>query len=213
MGDSLALIREKLVDLEMDDCLAAVKQALTSGLTGWEIVDKSLGIGMREVGDLFEQGEYFLGELMMAGNIMADAMEILKETLDESLHKQKGKVILATVRGDMHDLGKNLVKMMLDSSGIEVVDLGVDVDAETIVQTVKKTGAGAVGLTMLLTPGVDAMREVGRALEAVGLRHDVKIAIGGAATNQKLADDLGYEAYGENAAKAVRIFENFLQLS
>jgi len=213
MGDSLALIREKLVDLEMDDCLAAVKQALTSGLTGWEIVDKSLGIGMREVGDLFEQGEYFLGELMMAGNIMADAMEILKETLDESLHKQKGKVILATVRGDMHDLGKNLVKMMLDSSGIEVVDLGVDVDAETIVQTVKKTGAGAVGLTMLLTPGVDAMREVGRALEAAGLRHDVKIAIGGAATNQKLADDLGYEAYGENAAKAVRIFENFLQLS
>ncbi len=213
MEESLASIRQHLVDLDLDQCLASVRQALSTGVTSWDIVDNGLGVGMHEVGDLFETGEYFLGELMMAGNIMADAMDILKDTLDMSQRQQKGKVILATVKGDLHDLGKKMVGMMLESAGFEVIDLGVDVAAEKIVQTVKQTGARAVGLTMLLTPGVESMREVGHALDTAGLRDQVKIAIGGAATNQKLANDMNYEAYGENAAKAVRIFESLLESS
>jgi len=211
MNESLASIKKNLIELDMDPCLEAVAQALASGVKSWDIVDNGLSAGMQEVGDLFEQGEYFLGDLIMAGNIMADAMEILKDTFDDSQRQKKGKVILATVQGDMHDLGKKLVGMMLNSSGFEVIDLGVDVSAETIVQTVKKTGARAVGLTMLLTPGVEAMKAVGQALETAGLRDQVKIAIGGAACHQRLATELNYEAYGENAAKAVRIFENLLK--
>ncbi len=109
MGDSLAAIKTNLVDLDLDQCLASVRKALESGVTGWQIVDESLSIGMREVGDLFEKGEYFLGELMMAGNIMAEATELLPDTLDVTQKQLKGKVILATVKGDLHDLGKTLV--------------------------------------------------------------------------------------------------------
>jgi len=169
--------------------------------------------GVKEVGNLFENGEYFLGELVMAGNIMKDVMELLEDKFDKAVKGLKGKVILATVKGDIHDLGRKIVGMMLNASGFEVIDLGSDVDAETITKSVKETGAKAMGLNMLLTTAIESMNEVNDSLNEAGLRNNVKIAIGGASTNQKVADDLGFDAYGENAAKAVRIFEELLGVS
>jgi methanogenic corrinoid protein MtbC1 len=210
MNESLGVVKKALVDVDLAACLAAIELSLESGVSSWEIVDGSLAEGMREVGDLFEAGEYFLGELVMAGNIMKEAMVLLKGGFDKTVRSKRGKVILATVQGDMHDLGKNLVGMMLDAAGFEVIDLGVDVPAGKIIETAQNTGARAVGLTMLLTPGIDSMREVRAAIQASGLKGRVHVAIGGAATSQRLADQMGFEAYGENAVKAVRIFERLL---
>lgn len=210
MKESLGTVKKALVDVDLDACLAAIEASLASGVSSWEIVDQALSDGMREVGDLFEAGEYFLGELVMAGNIMKEAMDLIKDGFEAGSREKRGTVILATVQGDMHDLGKNLVGMMLDSAGFDVIDLGVDVPAGKIVETAQKTGARAVGLTMLLTPGIDSMREVGDAIAEAGLKGQVRVAIGGAATNQRLADQMGFEAYGENAVKAVRIFKELL---
>ncbi|MCP4750384.1 MAG: cobalamin-binding protein [Proteobacteria bacterium] len=213
MKESLQKVITTLVDLDYDACFEAISQSLEAGASAWEIVNDGLGVGMKEIGDLFEKGEYFLGDLVMAGNIMTDATELLKDKLGEDRQTTKGTVILATVKGDMHDLGKNIVGMMLKASGFEIVDLGVDVDADKILKSVKETKAGAIGLTMLLTTSIAAMQEIGTALKEAGLRDQVKVAIGGASTNQKLADQLGFDAYGENAAQAVGIFENLLGVS
>ncbi len=210
MNETLMNVMKAVVDLDSDASLAAVQNCLEEGVPAWNIVNEGLNPGMKEVGDLFEKGEYFLGDLVMAGNVVKDVMEVLEDRFDKAGAKQKGKIILATIKGDVHDLGKNIVGMMLDASGFDIIDLGTDVDADRIVEAVKKTGAGGIGLTMLLTTGIAALKEVGDALREAGLRDKVKVAIGGASTNQKLADDMGFEAYGENAAKAVRIFEDLL---
>lgn len=213
MEDALFNVVKTLVELDYDACLDEVQKSLDADIPAWEIVDGGLSEGMKQVGDLFEAGEYFLGELIMAGNIMKEAMELLKDHFDADLQGQKGKVILATIKGDMHDLGKNIVALMLNASGYEIIDLGVDVEAKQIVKAVKKTKARGIGLTMLLTTGITAMKEVAAEITEAGLRDSVKIAIGGASTNQDLADKLGFDAYGENAVKAVRIFDELLAVS
>ncbi len=213
MDESLQNITTTLVDLDMDACLDTIRNSLDAGIAAWDIVETGLGTGMKEIGELFEQGEYFLGDLVMAGNIMNDAMELLEDKFDKGKQGQKGKVILATIKGDMHDLGKNIVGIMLKASGFDVIDLGVDVDADRILKSLKETKAGGIGLTMLLTTGIEAMKEVRDGLVKAGLRDSVKVAIGGASTNQKLAEQLGFDAYGENAVEAIRIFEGLLQPS
>jgi len=213
MNATIPAVIKALADLDYDGCLAAVKNAMEHGVPAWDIVNEGFNAGMREVGSRFEKGDYFLGELVMAGNIMKDVMALLEDKFDKADAGSKGKVILATVKGDIHDLGRKIVGMMLQSSGFEVIDLGSDVDAETITKSVKKTGAKGIGLNMLLTTAIESVNEVIASLKEAGLRNRVKIAIGGASTNQELADDLGLDAYGENAVKAVRIFEELLGVS
>jgi len=213
MHEALQKAAKAIVDFNSDACIEAVNQCLDSGISAWEVVSEGLSIGMKEVGQFFENGEYFLAELVMAGDVMKDVMKVLEDKFDKCTKGQKGKVILATIKGDVHDLGKNIVGMMLSASGFDVIDLGTDVDAETIVDSVKKTGARGIGLTMLLTTAVGSMKEVTDALIEAGLRDKVKIAIGGASTSEKLAKDLGFDAYGDSAAKAVDIFEKLFEIS
>jgi 5-methyltetrahydrofolate--homocysteine methyltransferase len=213
MHEALQKAAQAIVNFDSDECIKAVTQCLASGISAWDVVHEGLSVGMKEVGRLFEKGDYFLAELVMAGDVMKDVMQILEDKFDKSQRGRRGKVILATIKGDVHDLGKNIVGMMLSAAGFEVIDLGTDVDADTIVGSVKRTGAGGIGLTMLLTTAVGSMKEVAEALIEAGIREKVKVAIGGASTNEKLAKDLGFDAYGDSAAKAIDIFEKLLGVS
>jgi 5-methyltetrahydrofolate--homocysteine methyltransferase len=213
MKEGMMAISKAVVDINFDGCLEKVKECLENGASTVEIIEEGLSPGMRMVGELFEKGEYFLGELVMAGDLMDEAMELLEDKIEVTDRGKKGKVILATVEGDIHEIGKNIVGMMLSASGFEVIDLGIDVKAEKIVESVKKTNAKGLGLTMLLTTAIGGAHDVVEALKEAGLRDKVKIAIGGACTNEQLAKDLGMDAYGANAVQAVRIFDDLLGVS
>jgi corrinoid protein of di/trimethylamine methyltransferase len=213
MKEAMKEISKAVVDINFDACHEKVKACLANGASAVEIIEEGLSPGMTMVGDLFEKGEYFLGELVMAGDLMAEAMEFLEGKFDVTGREKKGKVILATVEGDIHEIGKNIVGMMLSASGFEVIDLGIDVKAKKIVESVMKTNAKGLGLTMLLTTAIGSANEVVEALKEAGLRDKIKIAIGGACTNDQLAKDLGMDAYGSNAVQAVRIFNDFFGVS
>ena len=213
MKDTMSDIRQAVADINFDVCLEKVKECMANGVSATEIIEEGLSPGMTMVGDLFEKGEYFLGELVLAGDLMSEATTLLEDTFEITGRAKKGKVILATVEGDIHEIGKNIVGMMLSASGFEVIDLGIDVKAEKIVEAVMKTNAKGLGLTMLLTTAIDSAKKSVEALTEAGLRDTIKIAIGGACTNDHVADALKVDAYGSNAVQAVRIFDDFLSAS
>ncbi|MFX0188264.1 MAG: B12-binding domain-containing protein [Candidatus Hodarchaeota archaeon] len=198
-------ITELVIELEIDDIADAVKEALeTDGKDPYDVLN-ALTEGMDEVGRRYEAEEYYLTELVLAGETMKEAFKIIKPAMaasDKSI--KKVKVIIATVRGDNHDIGKNLLGTLLLSSGFEVIDLGMDIEAETIVEEVKKTGAKIVGLSSLLTMTVDQITAVHEALKAAGLRDKVKLIVGGAPLNMKLAKRLGADDFADDAVDGVR---------
>ena len=203
-------VKEGVRDLELEEVPGLLREALGAGVTADELLG-AMCAGMSEVGSLFEQGEYYLADLVLAGEVMKDGLEVLKPLLDAGKATSKGTVVICTVKGDVHDIGKNLVGMMLKSSGFEVIDLGVNVDPLKVVEAVKSNGAGAVGLSVLLTSMVASVGEVVKALDVAGLRENVKIAIGGACTTEQVVEQMGVDALGRDAVEAVRIFESFFQ--
>ncbi len=202
-------VKAAVRDLELEDTPGLLHEALDAGVSAPELLAAMCG-GMSEVGALFEKGEYYLADLVLAGEVMKDGLEVLEPLLEGGEATAKGTVVICTVKGDVHDIGKNLVGTMLKSGGFEVIDLGVDVDAAKIVDAVKSSGAKGVGLSVLLTSMVDSIREVVQALDSAGLRGQVKIAIGGACTTDELAEKMGVDALGRDAVEAVRIFESFM---
>jgi len=208
MGQKLEELKKAMTELDLDAIAPLVREALDAGEEP-PMVLASMADGMAAVGELFEKGEYFLADLVLAGEGMKEGLEVLQPHLEAGATGRKGTVVICTVKGDIHDIGKNLVGTMLSSAGFNVVDLGTDVHEDRIVAAVRENGAGALGLSVLLTPMVGSIDEVVRALEAAGLRDKVKIAIGGACTTQELADRTGVDALGRDAVQAVRIFEEF----
>lgn len=209
MGELLDRLEKAVVALEVDTVGPMVQEGLDAGEEPAALLG-ALSRGMAGVGDLFEKGEYFLADLVFAGDVMNEGLEVLKPHLTAGSLENKGTVVLCTVKGDIHDIGKNLVATMLSSSGFKVVDLGVDVAEGRVVEAVKENNAGAVGLSVLLTSMVGSISDVVEALKAAGLRDRVKIAIGGACTTEELARRKGVDAVGRDAVEAVRIFESFL---
>ncbi len=197
-------LTELVVELELDDIADAVKIALKEdGKDPFEILT-ALTKGMDEVSRRYEEFEYFLGELVLAGDTMKAGLEVLKPALAVSDGtKEKTKVIIATVKGDQHDLGKNLLGTLLLSANFEVYDLGRNVDAETIVEKVKETGASVVALSSLLSMTVDQIGVVHKALEEAGLRDKVKLIVGGAPLNMELAKQFGADDYADDAIYGV----------
>ena len=197
-------LTELVVELELDDIADAVKIALEEdGKDPFEILT-ALTKGMDEVSRRYEEFEYFLGELVLAGDTMKAGLEVLKPALAVSdSTKEKTKVIIATVKGDQHDLGKNLLGTLLLSANFEVYDLGRNVDAEIIVEKVKETGASVVALSSLLSMTVDQIGVVHKALEEVGLRDKVKLIVGGAPLNMELAKQFGADDYADDAIYGV----------
>lgn len=207
MKESLLSVKKAVEELDIDGVTALVENCLKEGISPLEIISDGIAAGLATVGKLFEEGEYFLADLVMAGEVVNEAMPLIRSKMDPKDAGKKGKVILATVRGDIHEIGKNIVGMLLDANGFEVIDLGVDVPAEKIVSKVRETGAELVGLSVLLSTMVGAIREVVEGLKKAGFT--AKVAIGGACTSKRLCEEMGADAYGENAVQAVRIFEEF----
>ena len=198
-------LTELIIELEVDDIANAVKEALeVDGKDPFDVLN-ALTKGMDEVGRRYEEKEYYLTELVLAGETMKEAFVILQPALaaaDKS--ESKVKVIIATVKGDNHDIGKNILGSLLLSSGFEVIDLGMDIDEKAIVDKVKETGAKIVALSSLLTMTVEQIKVVHEALKAAGLRDKVKLIVGGAPLNMELAKKLGADDFADDAVDGVK---------
>ena len=203
-------VLETVVDLDIDGVAAQVRQALQAGAAPLDVLNDGLSAGMRAVGERFEAGEYYLTELVLAGEVMKEGLAPLEPLLKEADIRGKGTIVLATVKGDIHNIGKNLVGTMVRAAGFEVVDLGTDVPAARIVEAVRQHGATVVALSVLLTPMVGQLQTVVEAFTEAGKRSQVKIVIGGACTTPRLAEEMGCDAYGPDAVAAVRICERLL---
>jgi methanogenic corrinoid protein MtbC1 len=201
-----------IVELEVDDIADAVSVALDKdGKDPFEILS-ALTKGMDEVSRRYEEFDYFLGELVLAGDTMKAGLEVLKPALAVSDKKvEKLGVVIATVKGDQHDLGKNILGTLLLSANFEVYDLGRDVDAETIVEKVKETGASVVALSTLLSMTVDQIGVVHKALQDAGLRDKVKLIVGGAPLNEELAKRFGADGYADDAIYGVENIKKLIE--
>lgn len=199
-----------LVDLDEVQTIDLVKQRLSENTPAVEILE-DLQSAMGEIGERFATREYFLAELIMAAEIFAQAMQLIEPELSSGSVEIKGQVVFATVKGDMHDLGKNIVVAMLEGNGFEVHDLGVNVPVETILNKVKETGATIIGLSALLTTTYPYMKQVILGLEEVGLRDRVKVMIGGAPVDERVREYSGADARGRDAIEAVSIARQFME--
>jgi len=189
------------------------QQALAEGVAPGEIISKYLIPAMAEVGDRFERNEFYVPELLIAARAMQGALAILKPLLTDTDLKPAAKVVIGTVKGDLHDIGKNLVSMMLQGAGFEIVDLGVDVPPDKFVDAVKQSKADVVALSALLTTTMPSMKTTIDALQAAGLRERVKVIIGGAPVTQRYADEIGADGYAPDANSAVRRTRQLLGLA
>ncbi len=205
-------IRESLVGLDMDRVLDLVKKAVEEGYRPIDIVN-SLADGMRIIGEGYERGELFLSEIIMASEIFKEAMNILEPLVlkEEGFLKPIGRVVVGTVEGDLHDIGKNLFIMFLKSMGFDVVDLGVDVSIEKFVDAVKQYKPDIVGMSALLTTTVVNMEKVIKALEEAGLRSYVKVIVGGAAVSREYAIEIGADAGGVDAYEGALICRKWIE--
>lgn len=210
MHSSVIAIRQAVLELAFDSVGAIVRSDLEKGVTPFEVIEYGIIPGLDAVGEKYEKGEYFLGELIMAGQTAHEAVRVLESELVSTQFEHKGKVILATVQGDLHDIGKNIVGMLLAAYGFEVIDLGVNVPPEKIIQTAKKTGARLIGLSALLSTMVGNLAEVIRLANRSGLTGSVKIVIGGACTSERLRKEIGADAYAEDAVHGVQVFSRLL---
>ncbi len=203
--DLLSQITASIVDGDSDLAVASAKQALDSGIEPMAIIENALVPGMRVVGEKFSCGEYFLPNLIMAANSMKLAMQLLAPELRarKQTVKSRGTVVIGTVHGDIHEIGKSLVATMLSANGFDVHDLGVDVPVDKILSAVQETGASLVGLSSLLTTTMIMQKKVIEALAGAGLRSQVKVMVGGAPVSRKWAAEIGADGYAEDAVGAV----------
>jgi len=203
MSTVLEKIYEGILDGNANQTIASVQQALNEGMGPAEILNQGMIAAMGEVGRLFEEGEYFVPEMLIAARAMQKGLELLKPYLTEADVQSPGKVAIGTVKGDLHDIGKNLVAMMLEGAAFEVIDLGTDVSPERFIQAVKENGAQIIAMSALLTTTMPNMKNTIEALKEAGLRDNVKVMIGGAPVTQNYADQIGADGFAEDASRAV----------
>jgi 5-methyltetrahydrofolate--homocysteine methyltransferase len=210
MDDNLKAIYESVVEGDNAGVQANVKSALEAGLPAGTILTDGLIAGMAEVGRLFEEGEYFVPEMLISARAMKSAMAILKPLLSAGEVGAAGKVIIGTVKGDLHDIGKNLVSLMLEGAGFQVIDLGSDVSAEKFIEAAKEHTPDIIAMSALLTTTMVNMRSAITALEEAGLRGKVKIMIGGAPVTESFAQQIGADGYAADASRAVATAKSLL---
>jgi 5-methyltetrahydrofolate--homocysteine methyltransferase len=187
-----------------------VQRALDEGLAPKDILDNGLVVGMNEVGVRFKRGDMFVPEVLMSADAMQAGLEILRPPLIASGAKLIGKVLLGTVKGDLHDIGKNLVGMMCEGAGFEVVNLGFNVDPEKFIEAIKEHQPDIVGMSALLTTTMRAMGHTIKAIEEAGLRDKVKVMVGGAPVDATFAERIGADGYGSNAPAGVDLAKQFV---
>ncbi len=201
----LSKLYEAILNGDAKTATAVTKQALEENTDPMELVTRYMIPAMDEVGRRFECEEYFVPELLLSARAMKGAMELIRPLLAARGAEPLGRVVIGTVKGDLHDIGKNLVASMLEGGGFEVIDLGADVPPEKFVEAVQTRNANIVALSALLTVTMPAMKTTIEALKAAGLRDRVKVLVGGAPLTQRYADEIGADGYGENASVAVTL--------
>lgn len=189
---------------------AGVKQALAEGIGADVILKEALIAAMDEVGKQYEEGDIFVPEMLIAARAMQSGLALLKPHLVGSANESAGKVAIGTVKGDLHDIGKNLVAMMLEGAGFEIIDLGVDVPPQAFVDAVNNKGATVIGMSALLTTTMSNMGVTIEALKAAGLRDKVKVMIGGAPVTQDFATQIGADGFAADASSATRVARELL---
>lgn len=211
MADMEALA-QAIINGKAPDAKQITEEALAEGMNPGDILNNGLVAGMNVVGAKFKNNEFYVPEVLIAARAMKMAMEVLRPKLASSGVEAKGKVAIGTVAGDLHDIGKNLVAMMLEGAGFEIVDLGVDVKPQTFVQAVKD-GANVVALSALLTTTMPAMKDTIEVLKSEGVRDQASIMIGGAPVTQNYADEISADGYAPDAASAVDKAKELLKIA
>ena len=206
----LKVIYQSIVEGNAAEVEAGVRAALAAGIPADEILTKGLIAAMDEVGRQYEEGDLFVPEMLIAARAMQAGLKILKPDLAKTDMKAAGKVAIGTVKGDLHDIGKNLVAMMLEGAGFEVVDLGVDVTPEAFVKAAQ-SGVQLIGMSALLTTTMSNMEVTVQALKAAGLRDKVKVFIGGAPVTQEYATKIGADGFAADASSATRMARQLLE--
>lgn len=195
---------------DIDELKKTVNAELESGTEPLAIVN-ALNEALYEVGERYEQGDLFLSELMMIGYLASEVTNVLKPHMVGEGRETGSKIVFGTVKGDIHDIGKNVVIMMLQSAGFEVIDLGVDVSSERFVESVKNNGPDVLCMSSLLTSTMNEMRKVIEALDKAGLRGDVQVVVGGRPITEKFAQEVGAEGHARDAISAVRVIRELVE--
>jgi 5-methyltetrahydrofolate--homocysteine methyltransferase len=195
---------------KMDEVKRMTQKALDSGESADSILKEGLIQAMDRIGVKFKNGEIYIPEVLIAARAMHAGMSILKPILSKSTGTMAGKVIIGTVKGDLHDIGKNLVAMMLEGGGFEVIDLGIDIPASKFIEAIQKHQPQLVGMSALLTTTMNEMKKMIQAFEEAGLRKQIKVIIGGAPVTEKFAKEIGADGYAPDAASAVELVKALL---
>lgn len=211
--DHIAKLKDAVVAGKHKEIEEMVRAALDEGVDFDEIVNHALICAMDIVGQRFSSGEIFVPEMLVSAVTMKKGLDIIKPLLRAEDTESRGTIIMCTVKGDLHDIGKNLVIMMLEGAGFNVIDLGVDSSVETVVQKIEEVKPDVLGLSALLTTTMPEMEKVIQELKDRGLRDSIKVMVGGAPLDAGFAEKIGADAYGEDAAEAVRLARGFVDIS
>jgi 5-methyltetrahydrofolate--homocysteine methyltransferase len=210
MNEKLSALYNAILEGDVAATQAGVQTALDAGLEPGDILADGMIAAMKEVGRLFEEGEYFVPEMLIAARAMQAGMVLLKPRLLSSDVKSAGRVAIGTIKGDLHDIGKNLVALMLEGAGFEIIDLGVDVAPEKFIEVISTGGADIVAFSALLTTTMSNMKNTIDAIQQAGLRNKVKIIIGGAPVTQAYADQIGADGFAPDASRAVSLAQSLV---
>ena len=211
------LIFEKLstaiLEGDSDASASLTQQGLDESVSPGDLLDNGLIVGMDEVGVRFKAGDMFVPEVLMSAEAMSSGMALLRPLLAESGVQLAGKIVMGTVKGDLHDIGKNLVSMMCEGAGFEIVNLGFNVDPEKFIEAIKENRPNIIGMSAMLTTTMRAMGHTIKAIEEAGFRDQVKIMVGGAPVDQEFADRIGADGYGANAPTSAELAKQLAGLS
>ncbi|HJM56961.1 MAG TPA: corrinoid protein [Planctomycetota bacterium] len=203
--EDLSQLQEAVITGDAAVAREVTEQALAAGHDPLKIVNEYMTPAMDEVGRRFEANEYFVPELLLSARAMKAGLELIRPLLTAGENQSAGRVVIGTAKGDLHDIGKNLVAALLEGAGFEVEDLGVNVDPQAILSAIRENGADIVALSALLTTTMPSMRLTIDTLQEAGLRDQVKVLVGGAPVTQEFADEIGADGYGSNAVAAVEL--------
>ncbi|MCB9121996.1 MAG: corrinoid protein [Caldilineaceae bacterium] len=206
-------MQDAIIDGQKTEAVVAAEQALADGYDAQTIISDGIVPAMTIVGEKFETAEFFLPEMMAAALAARGILELIRPRLAATHAAPAGRAVIGTVKGDLHDIGKNLVAMMLEGAGFEVIDLGPDVPAEKFIAAINEHKPGLVGLSALLTTTAPMMRVIVNAFQAAGVRDEVKVLVGGAAVSQEFADEIGADGYAPDAGAAVRKAKELLAVA
>jgi methylmalonyl-CoA mutase cobalamin-binding domain/chain len=198
-------LEHSIINLDIEGATDACNELVKSSMVPTDEIFRAIGRALDVVGRKYEEGEYFLSELIMAGEVVKEGMKLIEPIYKRDEKVAIATVVLATVRGDLHDIGKNIFSMLLQSSGFKVIDLGIDVSAENIVKTVRDNNPEILGLSSLLTTTLSEIENVIGELKKAGLRDKVKVIVGGAALNEDVVDKNEVDAWGKTAVEGLRI--------